>query len=365
MPNPKIALMSRWNSTDGISFATEMYAQGLRERDHSVIIFAPFPDDKLIKDTDSGDVIRCFSVNDYDCSKYGDPDGPWIKTEGALNPEPFLDQEYDFFVAQGFNQISRFDEFRRIFPEIKRKSDKTIYVVHEYNLGHSPFADFDWDEVVVFDERFLDFVSRAFPRGRINVIPYPCHPISEGNQEESRQSLGLPLDKKIILSYGWRLADYTEVFPVVEGLSRESPLVYLMLTREQLQEKSRILRIQYQSLHFEFGKPDIEGIYQHLHAADLLLINKRDSEGDSVVLSSTAHMCMGSLTPIVANDTSFFALHGGEIIRFSDHNGLDDVLRETLYNNDFVQSTRSHARQYVGSRSPQKFAARLEEIMYK
>jgi glycosyltransferase involved in cell wall biosynthesis len=341
-----------------------MYVQGLRERDHSVTIFAPFLDDKVINDADSRGVIRCFNVNEYDCSKYGESDGPWIRTGGALNPEPFLDQEYDFFVAQGFNQMSRLDEFKRIFPEIKRKS-KTIYVVHEYSLEHSSFADFDWDETVVFDERYLDFVSKAFPRNRINIIPYPCYPVSEGNQEEARQSLGLPLDKKIILSYGWRLADYTQVFPIVEGLSRESPLVYLMLTREQLREKSRILRSQYQSLHFEFGKPDIKGIYQHLHAADLLLINKRDSEGDSVVLSSAAHMCMGSLTPIVANNTSFFALYGSEIIKFSDHNMLGDVLRETLYNDDFVQSTRSHARQYVESRSPQKVAARLEEIMYK
>ena len=93
----------------------------------------------------------------------------------------------------------------------------------------SLYYKFDWDAIVCFDMRYVEFISKYFPRDIIHIIPYPCHPLRIGNKKEARRKLDLPLDKKIVFSYGFRLKNMLVVLPVLEKLSKRLPIIYLIV----------------------------------------------------------------------------------------------------------------------------------------
>lgn len=49
-----------------------------------------------------------------------------------------------------------------------------------------------------------------------------------------------------------------------------------------------------------------------------------------VAVSSAAHLCMGSLTPMLCSDTTHFKLHGGEVVKYRDAGELVEGLRRVL-----------------------------------
>jgi len=348
----KIALMSRWNAACGTSLLGELIGRELLRRGYKLFILAPSNDDKLIAPSDEEEVIRCYSIYEFG----------WREVRKELDPEPFLNLDYNIFMAQGFSFITCEEQFREIFPEIKKKA-RTIYIVHERNLGLSPFAEFDWDALVCFDERYKKVVSRAFEEKRCRIIPYPYHPVVRGNRTEARERLGLPRNRRIILSFGWRMEDYIPLLPIIEEVNEEFPLRYVIVADPRVAVEADEMKGK-DFIELRYEVPPTERLYTYLHASDCLLLHKRDVGEGEVVVSSVVHMCLGSLTPIVTTATKYVEMLGKEVIKYSDLSELKDRLRAVFEDRDLVSETIREAERRVKEDSPEKITDKYVKLLH-
>ncbi|HAL61385.1 MAG TPA: hypothetical protein DCP08_03150 [Chloroflexi bacterium] len=338
----KIALMSRWNAACGTSLYGELIGRELMKRGYDLFILAPSNDDKLTLESDEEEVKRCYSIY-----RFG-----WTEVEKELDPGPFLNLDYNLFIAQGFRFITSMDQFREIYPKIKEKA-KTIYVVHERTLSSSPFAEFDWDMLVCFDERYKKVVSEAIGEEKCRIIPYPYYPVVKGEMKEARGKLNLPQDKRIILSFGWRIEDYIPLLPIIEEVNEEFPLTYLVVADPRVAPKlDEMAEKSFVELRHEV--PSTERLYTYLHASDCLLLHRKDVGKREVVLSSVVHMCLGSLTPIVTTATRYVEMLENEVIKYSILYELKDKLIRIFENSDFVKRTIEEAERHVKENSAER-----------
>lgn len=234
-------------------------------------------------------------------------------------------------------------------------------VVHEGKLPRDPdFYKFDWDWIVCFDERYKKFLIKAFPKDKIKIIPYPCHPVKHGSKMESRKELGLPLDKKIILNYGIGVYRHLHLLPKIEQLNEQYPLIFLVITDHQewfdlwgaVQERYKFVKLIRASV------PN-EELYRYLHASDALLIHKDSSE--AVVVASTAYLCLGSGCPIVAHATNFVETLDKEVMKYSGD--PTERLIEVFEEKEAYKFTFEKALHYVENYSSYMTAIRFKELL--
>ena len=56
-------------------------------------------------------------------------------------------------------------------------------MIHERMLSSKPsFYQFEWDAIVCVDRRYVDFLKKAFPEGKIYVIPHPYNKWTVGDK---------------------------------------------------------------------------------------------------------------------------------------------------------------------------------------
>lgn len=346
----KIAFMTRWNAACGTSLLGELIGRELLRRGYELHILAPSNDDKPIAPSDEEEVRRCYSIY-----RFG-----WKVVEKGLDPGPFLDLDYDIFVVQGFTFITCTDQFREIFPRIEEKA-KTVYIVHERSLASSPFAEFDWDAVVCFDERYKRAMSEAFGEEKCRIIPYPYHPVVKGDKKGARERLNLPQDKRIILSFGWRIEDYIPLLPAIEEVSEEFPLRYLFVADPRAAGKAGGMGGK-DFVEIRYEVPPTDRLYTYLHASDCLLLYREDVGSEELVVSSIVHMCMGSLTPIVASATRYVEMLEDEVIKYSNLHELRDKLIGVFEGVDFVNRTIRAAESCVEENSAERITDKYLEL---
>jgi len=141
-----------------------------------------------------------------------------------------LDTDYEILVVERVEWVP-LESLKEIFPEIKKKA-KIVYVVHERKLPANPlFYEFEWDAIVCFDNRYKQEWLSRFDKNKLHIIPYPTGYLSKGDKQKARKELDLPLDKKIVFSYGW--APELHIFPmlsVMQRLNESFPFIYLYLS---------------------------------------------------------------------------------------------------------------------------------------
>jgi hypothetical protein len=342
----KIGLMSRWNVPCGISIHAELVGRALNDMGHKLRVFAPI-EPKEVEPTQK--------------------DEPWItrnfklftrKEPTYLNPAPLLEADYEIFLAEG---ISKFPpkEFSAIFSKIKAKA-KTFVVIHESCLNEfSLTPKLEWDRIICFDERFKKFISNLFPEKKIRMISYPCHPLRKGDKQVARKKLGLPLDEKIIFVYGIDAHKYLHLAPTLEKVAKEWPLRFLVITPiKEWFDLFDCLRGRYKFIDARRASLSIEDLYQCLHASDALLIHKDHSP--DVVLSSVAHLCMGSGCPILAYKTNFFERFEKEVIKYGNLEELVERLRDIFEGK--VDSNLKAAERYVKKNSSTEIAKKFLKL---
>lgn len=283
----KIAMMTRWNTACGVSVHAELIGRAWVEAGDELTVLAPVENSSAIRtDKDEPWVIRCYCLNPC---LFAPPSGI---DPAYFDPRPFLDVDYDLFVAQNV-EILPMESLLDIFPQIRKKA-RTLMIVHEGKLPPDKiFYKFEWGGVVCFDERYRLFLKTVFPEDKIAVIPYPCHPARLGNKSESRKALDLPQDRKIILSYGIGVYRHLHLLPKFERLNDRYPLIFLVMTEHpDWYEIWNALQHRYSFIRLIRRALTDKNLYTYLHASDALLIHKDSAE--AVVVCSTAYMCMGS-----------------------------------------------------------------------
>jgi len=350
-----IGMMSRWNAACGVSVHAELIGRAWVEMGDKVTIFAPIENSStIVTNKDESYVIRCYRLNSY-YSKLK----PWKDEPRFFNPKPFLENNYDLFIAQNL-ELLPMKSLLEIYPRIKKKA-RTLMVVHEGKLPQDPdFYKFDWDRIICFDERYKRFLIKAFPEDKIKIAPYPCHPAKHGDKVKNRKMLGLPLDKKIILNYGIGVYRHLHLLPKIEQLNEKYPLIFLVITDhpdwfdlwDAVREKYKFVKLIRASV------PNKE-LYSYLHASDVLLIHKDSAE--AVVVASTVYLCLGSGCPILVHDTNFIETLDKEVVKY--RGDPTERLIEIFEKKEVYWSAREKALQYVENNSSSVIAKRLEDVL--
>ena len=345
----KIGMMSRWNVACGVSVHAELIGRAWAEAGDKVTIFAPLEGSSAIPtNKDEPCVTRCYHLNSW-----------YSKSKSYFNPMPFLENDYELFVAQNL-EILPMRSLLEIYPKIKKKA-RTLMIIHEGKLPQDPdFYKFDWDGIICFDERYKRVLVKAFPEDKIKIIPYPCHQVLLGDKVKSREKLGLPLDKKIILNYGIGVYRHLHLLPKIERLNKKYPLIFLVITDHpywfDLWDAAR-KRYKFVKL-IRVSVPN-EELYSYLHASDALLIHKDSSE--AVVVASTVYLCLGSGCPIVVHATNFVETLDRELMKYSGD--PTQRLIEIFEEMETYRLTVNKALQYVENHSSSVIAARIKELL--
>jgi len=352
----KIALFSKWNAADGTSILAELIGRELAKK-YDLTVFAPINDVKPVQGmTDEDYVIRC-------CNVRGTPSGKWI-----FDPKPFLEKDYDILVLQRIEWIPM-EELIKIYPKIKEKA-KVIYVVHEVKLPENPlFWKFEWDAVICFDERYKRMWKDVYPKEKIHMIPYPCNPVRRGDKNKSRQELNLPLDKKIVLMYGWY--PKTHIFPLLPHLAelrKHNDFVLLLVISRDYLDKELLKEIEkHDFIEWRDELPLTSKLDKYFHASDVYIFYKPKYEfkPGQIMVSSSILSYLGTLTPILAIGSPYIQLLGGAIMRFSNMEELKDKLVSVFEGKPMVKRTLMDAEKYVIRNSKEKVAQEYIKLFNK
>jgi len=348
----KLAILSRWNSACGVSLHAEIVGREWVKNGHNLIVFAPDNVRPVGKDEEY--VVRCFS-----------DEGDHAKT--FFQPEPFLDTDYEMLVVERVEWVP-LEPLKKIFSEMKKKA-KMVYVVHERRLPTNPlFYEFNWDAIVCFDQRYKEQWLKRFAENKLHIIPYPTGHLQKGDKQRARKELDLPLDKRIIFSFGW--APELHVFPVLPELQRlnESfPFLYLVLADPKYiaADVQPLKGHKLIELRHELATRD--RIYTYLHASDVYLIHKQREEireGEAVVPSSIL-MCMGALAPVITSDTDFVWFLDKEVMKYSNNNELRRLLINIFKGDEIVIKVLKESEKYVISHSPGRIAEQFIKLFDK
>ena len=345
----KIGMMTAWNETSGVSIHAELVGKEWIKNGNKLTVFSFIESDfhgSCLIGTDEDYITRCFGTS--------------IRSN-YLNPIPFLKEDYDIFVAQDIGMLPR-DKLAKIFPRIKKKA-KTVLVVHTNKLIDDPsFYQFEWDALCCFDYRYKNFLKEVYPEEKIHIIPFPCHPWKEGNKEEYRKKLKLPLDKKIIFVFGQKWRQMLDTVPALAEINGRYPTLLLIFSGAQRVYGFDALKGK---MEVEIRKEVLEKekIYEYLYAADTMIFGKHSTEG--VVLSSTAHLIMGSGCPIIARDSNFFELMGEEVLKYKNLEEFKERLISVFEQDENYQRCREAAKKYVQRNSSDKVAKAFIQLFRK
>jgi hypothetical protein len=345
-------MMTPWNSNSGPSTCAELVGREWVRRGHELTVFShdgSSVSDGVIIQEDEPYVIRCFGTSYW---KHSD----W------LDAKPLLESHFEFFLVQHLS-ITPMKELLKVFPHIRKKS-RTILVIHENRLPtESAFFRFSWDTLVCFDERYKSFLVKAFPPSKIHIIPFPYHPMRVGDKVSSRRKLGLPLDRRVILFFGYSVWRNRPILEPLAELGREYPIHILALSTdeysiEQLEAESRRLMVQ---VEIRREAPPLPRLYTYLHASDALVKHVDEEwKEDVALISSTIHLCLGSGCPIVVSDAKIFETYDQQVLKYHtrDDEEFKECLVEVFEEGEKLMRLREAVRECVSRDSAQAVAER-------
>jgi len=320
---------------------------------HELKVFAPAGMDlSLIYQKDEAFVRRCYMQDIW---------GERNRSDYFFDPRPFLEEDYDIFLVE-MPAIMPMPELLSIFPQIKEKA-KTVHVVHETGLPKDlNWYKFDWDSIVCFDERYKEFVGKVFPKEKIAIIPFPCHPPAHGDKVAARKLLSLPLDRKIVFAYGADSAYFhVDLLPLMERLSKDYPVLFLLLTHHTQTAVPELKSLpKYFMVRDEM--PTDDRLYTYLHACDAYIYYGRVSI-DGVGVSSCVTTCLGAGRPVlVPGYCNFFDLSGKEVIKYGDFKDLEQKLRAIFDGAGDVGKSMAAAEEYSARYSAHEIASQFIEL---
>lgn len=354
----KIALISSWNACCGVSTHAELVAEALQRSGHKLTILAPtsYEDDntKLIHAPDQPNVTRCYSF-----LRYGDrATDTGLLDSLYLDADPLLGDGFDLVMVEKPTSTP----LGRLAEALRRTGDtgRLVAILHEGTAPLNPYLGrLDWDAAAIFDERYRPLFKGVIPGHRVHVVPFPCHPVERRDKGQARERLGFPRDAEVVFSYG-SLRGYGPVIDAVTRLGEEQGKLILLLMagdpRTYTQLRTRLGGNP--ACRILFGRPPTGALYDYLCASDALILHK--GHPPHVAVSSSAHLCMGSLTPILCSDTAHFEMHGGELIKYREMGGLMEGLRWVL--DGGATEVALEAQGYVEAHRADAVAERLTEL---
>ncbi|NPB07034.1 MAG: glycosyltransferase family 4 protein [Aquificae bacterium] len=342
----KVGLLSRWNAACGVSLHAEMIGRELLRRGHRLTVYAPTLESAnrwwhhLILREDEPFVVRCYREHT--------PDG----TEGYLNEQPVLADPPELFIVESYEKLPH-GAVERLVRKLKDRGSFCVAVVHEGAYEELRYRSLDlFDAVVVFDERYArEVVRNRVKEEKLRLVPYPCYPVREGKRAFAEDG---PVR---FFSFGRQPPE--EYLPYLRVLERfDEPFTYKVVRPREL------LPVTYPWLVQERKSLVYETALKELHASDVHLLPKGQSR--RVVLSSTLHQVLGSLTPTVVPDTRYFeTLPKGDdspVLFYRNEKELLTSLKRLVKDEELRERLKENARRFVTERELSKVANQFERL---
>jgi len=337
----KISILSAWNSDSGSGMHAELLGREWIKMGHKVSVFSFIKSDfhgKNFLREDELYVTRCF----------GTP------RTNFFDPRPIVKTDMDILVVEDLGMLPK-DKLAKIFPLLREKA-KTINIIHDNKLSpDSSFYQFRWNKVIVFDERYKKIFENIYKKKRVEIIPYPCSSWRGGDRDGARKKLNLPKDKKIIFIFGWWTATFVPYFSIFKKVNQNYPLYILVISKDKAVKKD-YLKLGEKGIKIDFREKFIlpEDLYDYLHAADVLVFGHKKTKG--IVVCSTALMCIGAGTPIVAPDSNFFETFNKEVFKYKNEKELKDDIIEAFKRGKRCKEILTAAKIFVEKNNPRIIA---------
>ena len=351
----RIGMITLWNAANGPSIHAELIGRSWTAMGYPLTVFAPIrhPDARPTLQKDEPYVIRHYTVDSVH---------PYTRASW-FDPKPLLKTDYQVFVAQNVERLPS-EQLLKLFPKIREKA-VTVMVVHEGGPPEDPlYYQFQWDAIVCFDHRYVEFIAKYFPKDIIHIIPYPCHPMKLGDRIAARRALNLPLERPIIFSYGFRQDDVIPVLPELEEVAKETNLLYLVVANPGGEvEKLRKLVSQYDFVELRVKPLPLHELYTYLHASNALLINRAPNIKYRAVLSSSIHLTLGSGCPILVRDSNYVELNNGEVIKYKDYKELKEKLIKVINVGFDLEPVVKYVEERRADKIAEKFIKLFEKLL--
>ena len=351
----KIGMMCLWNAANGPSIHAELVGRAWVKLGHQLKVFSAkeHPDARPTLQKDEDFVIRHFSVDEV------------IPVTRAtyFDPSPLLNEEYDVFVAQNVERLPA-EKLLEAFPKIKEKA-VSVQVVHEGKAPEDPlYHKFDWDAIVCFDRRYKDYLVKSFPAEKIYMISYPYHPLELGDKGEAREKLGLPLEEKIVFSFGFRPKDVVSVLPALKDVAEKYPLRYVIIANPESDvAKLHQAKKKYDFIDLQVKSLPLDELYTYLHASDALLIHRESSQKYKAVVSSSVCQVLGSGCPTLFHQSNFVELHGDEIVKYRNFEDMKAKLIDIFGGEFDLHKVRTFLKEYSAENIAKRFVLLFEELI--
>lgn len=348
----KFGLMGAWNVDSGAAVHTEIFGRSLIEIGHQLTVFTylkeNFHGTAILKE-DEDYVNRCFTT--------------WNTPLPKFNTIPFLTTDYNYFIAEDHGMFP-LDSLAKIFHWIKKKA-KTLTVIHDAGLKEDPsFYQFDWDAIVCFDDRYQNFLTKAYPKNLVHIIPHPCLPWKPGNKERSRKELNLSQNERIVFLFGQTAHFGVEIFPILKKLAKSYPLKVLIVSKFPPTLQSWLPIAQTEKIvEIKQEAPDIYRLYQYLYAADAFIYHKPPTQG--ITVASSIFQCLGSGCPTIALKSNFTYPFHDNIMLYQEPNGLEKWLVNILDETALYKKMMKKTKQFVNDNSAQTITLKIIKLLMK
>lgn len=361
-----VVIMGSWNTDGGVSRHTTPLVEWLCSQGYRVKVFTHYKESPHgiplnVKDEDF--VTRCYTT-----------EGKRVPGLNSFNFNPLLDaiekEGYNIFLAEDLGMLPM-KELLEVFPRIKEKA-QTILLNHdnEPKPNDSIFWKFNWDAVINFLPSQNGFMVKHYPAEKVYLSSFPCYPVLNMKKKESRESLDLPTDKKIILVFG----EYNFIAPfnALYRLREEDPSIYLVAL-VYTQEMKDILENKLKERGFDKGYDEIrversswQRRAEYISASQLVVLDKgKVTIGKGAIISSTAFQIIGWGTPILASDNFWFRLFGDAILRFTSNEELTEQAKLLLNDSHTRREVISHALAFAYSHSPERVSSQILYIFQR
>ncbi len=337
----RIAIMSRWNATCGVSVHSELIGREFLRMGHDLIIFSPYSSKdwhhQRIDVSDEKFVIRCYDEDGY------------------INGEEILSRNFDVIIFEGLKHLP-INELRKIFDEIKRKA-KTVAVIHHQDSKEiDSLYKLDFDAIVVFDERYLNEVVPKEFHKKCFIIPFPFF---EGYDVKPKR-YEIFSDKILFFSFGKQPVHEYEIYlKVLNKLSNEYDIAYFVI------KSYWKMNTGYKWLYIEERRPSLKEIYEYLKGADLHLIPKGHT--NKVVVSSTLATTLASLCPVIVPNTRHFEMFMdyNPVLKFNNEEELRMKIKQVIEDDHLKKMLKDRMRKIVKKYSSKKIAKAFLKLFEK
>lgn len=344
----KVSLLSAWNSDSGAAIHAESVAREWIKMGHEVSVFSFIKTDfhgKNILREDEPYVTRCFGTS---------------TGTDFFNSKPILAKEADIVVVEDLGMLPK-AKLLKIWPEIKKRS-KTINVIHDNKVSTDPdFFKFNWDKVIVFNERYKKIFVNKYSKSILGIINYPCTPWKIGDELKARKKLHLPRDKKIIFVFAWWAKTVLPYFLVFININKKYPLHFLVVSKDKtIQADYKMLKNNGIALDFREQILSIEDLFDYLHASNVFVFGKKDKEG--ALIPSTCFMTLGAGCPIVVPNINFFSALGKEVMKYEKPEELEKAIIDVFERKERCEDTLKLAEQFVKNNDEEVIAKQFIDL---